>query len=203
MSGPVPEPPVRSGELLRHLADPRDAKGMLTVARVVLVVGAASAVAVGFMADFPLNLILAAALIGVVIVVWFFMHRPLREQLVENSGPDALIELLVVPEGLVTHGGLDVYWREIEAVHIDEREYKGRGISVHVIVKLNTDAVHDRATANQRLAFLSFGKKIDVQLGMLPKTSRKTTSRVLRERCERVGVPFSSERRAYSSSIDM
>jgi hypothetical protein len=139
--------------------------------------------------------VIIAALIGGMIAVWCFIYRPVREQRDGNTGPDAPIALLVVPEGLVTHGGLDVRWREIEAVHLGEREYKGRGISIHVIVTLNTDDVRDRATGEQRMAFIPFGKKIDVQLGMIPKASRKTTSTVLREQCERVGVPFSSERR--------
>lgn len=49
------KPPVRSGELLRHLANPRDTKTMLTVLRVVLIAGAAWAVMVGFMAALPFS----------------------------------------------------------------------------------------------------------------------------------------------------
>ncbi|MCD0447159.1 hypothetical protein LO763_26430 [Glycomyces sp. A-F 0318] len=198
MSGSLREPPVRSGELLRHLADPRDAKAMLTVVKVVLIAGAAWAVMVGFMAAFPVDLIIIVALAGVMVGVWFFMYRPLREQHAGDPDPDALIELLVVPEGLVTHGGLDVRWREIEAVHVEEREHKGKGIHVHVIVTLNTGGVRERATGEQRMAFVPFGGRIDVRLGMISKASRKTTSTVLREQCERVSVPFSSERRVVA-----
>ncbi|MEV3937348.1 hypothetical protein AB0K52_15385 [Glycomyces sp. NPDC049804] len=198
VSGPFPEPPVRSGELLRHLASPRDAKTMLTVLKVALIAGAAWAVMVGFMAAFPVDLIVIVALTGAMAAVWCFMYRPLREQRIGSTDPDAQIELLVVPEGLVTRGGLDVRWREIEAVHVEERESEGKGIHVHVIVSLNTDDVRDRATAAQRMAFIPFGRKIDVKLGMISKASRKATSTVLREQCEGVRVPFSSERRVVA-----
>ncbi|MGH3731085.1 MAG: hypothetical protein ACRDTU_20380 [Micromonosporaceae bacterium] len=198
--GSTPEPPVRSGELLRHLAKPGNAKTMLTV-KVGLIANVAFAVMVGYMVAFPVNLIVIAAAIGIVIAVWFFIYRPTREQFASSTDPDSRIELLVVPEGLVTHGGLDVYWREIETVHVDEREYQGKGINVHVIVTLNTDDVRDRATSNQRMAFIPFGKKIDVELGMIPKATRKMTSTVLREQCERVGVPFSSERRVVVLAV--
>lgn len=199
MPGSAPEPPVRSGELLRHLGSPRNPKAMLTVATAVLIACAAWGIMVGLRVAFPVNLIIIVPLVGVMIAAWVFAYRPAREQLAGNTGPDALIALLVVPEGLVTHGGLNVYWREIATVHVDEREYKGKGISVHVIVTLNTDAVRDRATLHQRMAFIPFSKKIDVRIGMIPKASRKTTATVLREQCERVRVPYSSERRTMSS----
>lgn len=197
--GSAPEPPVRSGELLRHLSKPSDAKTMLKVAAVALVAAVAFTVTVGFMVAFPFNLISMVAPIGSVIAIWFLIYRPAREQLASSTDPNGRIELLVVPEGLVTRGGLDVYWREIATVHVDEREFKGKGIFVHVIVTLNTGEVRDRATTNQRMAFIRFGKQIDVQVGMIPKTSRKKTSTVLREQCERVGVPFSSQRRTVHS----
>jgi hypothetical protein len=48
------------------------------------------------------------------------------------------------------------------------------------------------------MAFIPFGRKIDVNLGMTSKASRKATATVLREQCQRVRVPFSSERRVVA-----
>ena len=83
---------------------------------------------------------------------------------------------------------------EVDAV---EEDLEGR---VHVVVTLNSGEVHGRATGIQRSPFTSFGKKIDVGLGMISKSSRKQTSTVLRQQCEGAGVPFSSQRRVWQSS---
>ncbi|MGH8883378.1 MAG: hypothetical protein ACRD0P_39565, partial [Stackebrandtia sp.] len=70
--GPTPDPPVRSGELLRHLAQPSDTRSMLTVATVGLIAYAAFAVMVGFMVAFPVNLVVIGPSIVIVFAAWFF-----------------------------------------------------------------------------------------------------------------------------------
>lgn len=196
------EPARRAGELLRFLADPAVAKGDARFGLVMLFVVPTSCLVWALMIPFPYRAV--ALTIAVVAVAGFLVdHRRKRAQAHERSGGgDGLIELLLTPEGFTTRGGLQVPWYEVAGVNVEGVLFEGKGIRVTVRLDLGPGAnTRERATDDlQKAAFSAKGKRVEAELGWLGKRQRKRTLAVLREQCERVGVPYAYEQRKARTS---
>lgn len=195
------EPAHHSGELLRFLADPTVAEARARAGLIMLFVIPPSFLTWALMIPFPYRAVVLT--IGLAVTVGCLVdYRRTRTQRRERSVGDGPIELLLIPEGFMTRGGLEVPWHEVAAVNVEGLYREGTGIRVTVRLDLKPDTgTRERAINGlQRAAFSSKGKRVDAELGWLGKKQRKRTLAVLQERCERVGVPYTYEQRKAPTS---
>ena len=120
-SSPTPAPPaLRDGELIRFLSTPKEQSAaaarylrIVIISAVVLVLAVLGTL---FLPGQPPILIVVAVL-GVVAVVLFAVLFFGARKAVGLSGDD-LIDLIVVPEGFITQGGLVIPWQEVKRVEV-------------------------------------------------------------------------------------
>jgi hypothetical protein len=215
----VPQPPARPNEIFRFVTQPSAQRSAARNWLVVMLLNAAVSVlalAAIVTTDFnPVRLWVVAGLAGLGFMVFLLLWTSART--VQGWSGDDLIELLVVPDGFVTQGGLDLSWEEvskIEAVKfspkaprkVNRAEAAGRAvgtaitdwhgakttINIHVF---DAKALIARpATKRQKLAIIDeIGKKegfVATQLGFRSGEEINPLLQYLRESCLQRNKPF-------------
>ncbi|WP_261167120.1 hypothetical protein [Microbacterium sp. Marseille-Q6965] len=213
----VPQPPVRDGELFRYVSQPSVQRRTMRKSLTTLLVAAVlTAVMLVLMVAIPEGwwAFLIIAVIGALgVVIWGVMYLGARTA--ANATGDDLIDLIVVPTGFVTQGGLYTAWEEVAKVEVAKiaRPSAPQGrVSVgqragHAIAKRLTDlgganvtvnihlrdakAVMARAvTKAQKLAVMDFAGYIHTGLGLRPWVAVEPLVAHLQQECVRRGTLF-------------
>jgi hypothetical protein len=215
----VPQPPARPNEIFRFVTQP---SAQRTAARnwfIVMLLNAAVtvlALTALFTTDFnPVRLWVVAGLAGLGFLVFLLLWTSART--VQRWTGDDLIELLVVPEGFVTQGGLDISWDEvskIEAVKFSPKapgktsraqaaghaagaaitDWHGAKTTINIHVFDAKALIARPATKRQKLAIIDeIGKKqgfVATQLGFRPGEEINPLMQYLQEACRQRNKPF-------------
>ncbi|GAA1195961.1 hypothetical protein [Prauserella alba] len=194
---PAVPPAHRHGEIYRSVADP--ATGDRT-AKLYLLLGVSELVVMGVLAFFmepPVRWLLLA--FGVAGCATFALVLYPRAKQVAGAAGDDLINVIVVPSGLITRGGLQLSWQDLSALRMDVTKNAGNQgrFAMHLSLQLTEGAaVKARTTTQaQRSGFVGTDR-IRVTLGAAEEAELQRVRGLLEQACASAGVPFDyTERR--------
>lgn len=116
----VPQPPRRDGELFRYVTQPSAQRRVMRKSLVTLLVAAAlTVVAIVLMVAIPAAwwLFLILAVLGLLgSIIWGVMFFGARAA--SRATGDDLIDLIVLPGGFLTQGGLFTPWEEVSKIEV-------------------------------------------------------------------------------------
>jgi hypothetical protein len=215
----VSQPPARPNEIFRFVTQPSAQQSAARNWLIVMLFDAAIvvlALTVIFTTDFsPVSLWIVAGLGTLGFLIFLLLWTSAKT--VQGWSGDDLIELLVVPEGFVTQGGLDISWDEvskIEAVKFSPNapknmnrvqaaghavgaaitDWHGAKTTINIHVFDAKALIARPATKTQKLAIIDqIGKKggfVATQLGFRPGEEINPLLQYLREACAQRGKPF-------------
>jgi hypothetical protein len=215
----VPQPPLRPNEVFRFVTQPSAQQGAAKHWLTIMLLDAAIvvlALSVIFTTDFsPVSLWIVAGVGTIGFLVFLLLW--ISAKTVQGWSGDDLIELLVVPEGFVTQGGLDISWDEvskIEAVKFSPQtpgktsraqaaghaagaaiaDWHGAKTTINIHVFDAKALIARPATKRQKLAIIDeIGKKqgfVLTQLGFRSGEEINPLLQYLRQACEQHGKPF-------------
>ncbi|MFC3492756.1 hypothetical protein [Glycomyces rhizosphaerae] len=215
----VPQPPTRPNEVFRFVSQPSAMKGAAKHWLTVLLLDAGVtvlALTAIFTTDYsPVALWIVTALGAIGFLIFLLLWTGART--VQGWTGDDLIDLLVVPEGFVTQGGLDISWEEvakIEAVKFSPNapkkmtraeaagyaagtaivDWHGAKTTVNIHVFDAKALIERPATKTQKLAIIdAIGKRegfVATQLGFRSGEEMNPLLQYLRQACAQHGKPF-------------
>jgi hypothetical protein len=215
----VPQPPTRPNEVFRFVTQPSAqqaaAKHWLTVMLLIAAVTVVALLAIVTTDVAPVSLWIVVGLGTLGFLIFLLLWTGAKT--VQGWSGDDLIELLVVPEGFVTQGGLDISWEEvskIEAVKFSPKtpgktsraqaaghaagaaiaDWHGAKTTVNIHVFDAKALIARPATKRQKLAIIDeIGRRkgfVVTQLGARSGEEINPLLQYLRQACEQHGKPF-------------
>lgn len=213
----VRQPPVRDGELFRYVSQPAAQRRTMRKSLATLAFAVPLTVAMIVLAFlipewwWIFGIIAAIGVLGT--IIWVAMYLGARAA--ANATGDDLIDLIVVPTGFFTQGGLYTPWEDVSKIEIEKvagatppegkvsvGELAGYKIAKHLtdlgganvtanIHLRDAKAVMARATTkSQKLAVMDFAGYIHTGLGLRPLEAVQPLADYLSQECARRGTPF-------------
>ncbi|OCG74604.1 hypothetical protein [Microbacterium sediminis] len=213
----VPQPPRRDGELFRYVTQPAAQRRVMRKSLLTLLFTAALTIAaIVLMVLIPDAwwLFLIFAVLGLIgSLIWGAMFFGARAA--SRATGDDLIDLIVLPGGFLTQGGLFTPWQEVSKIEVvrttgapDPAERRsigeaagqqiaqglthlgGANITVNIHVHDAKAVAARAATPSQKLAVFDSAGYLHTGLGLRQATVLQPLIVHLQQECARRGTPF-------------